>query len=104
MDLYEFIHPQDTSTAYENARAHLHELPGHDGPWALFTTDPTDRRAPVCAIVRPGYTNSSSYFGDVSYVLKLYDRDAWTAERRGDHAEAQRHRAAAESIRAQLTR
>ena len=69
--------------------------------WALFTTDPTDRHAPVAAVARPGHGGESSHFGDNEYVANLYDDFAWRSRRDGDDEAAERYHETAERVRSQ---
>ncbi len=117
---------EERRAAHEYARTHLVQVEcPSPASWDYFTTDPTDRRAYVVAIARPGAGGENSHFGDLAYVAGLYldhahyctqhENDARAmveyctahedADRANEYAEkARRYRADAEEYRAAAAR
>lgn len=119
---------------YEYAADNLHRIndPHKGNKWELFTTDPTDRTAPVYSIATPNSGGESSRFGTNEYVFALFSNeaahelksadnaitmcnyyraheqpekaDAESNAAREHRARSQEYRAAAQAIRAQWTR
>lgn len=63
---------EERRAGYEYAREHLAEIEiPQSGPWAYFTTDPTDKSARAYSIARPGTGGKSSRFGDNAYTAAM---------------------------------
>lgn len=78
---------EERRAGYEYARENLHhiEVPDNErGNWEYFTTDPTDRHAPVYSIARPDSGAESSRFGDNEYTAALLEENAARLTRDGD--------------------
>lgn len=70
---------EERRAGYDYAREHFHqiEVPENSaGNWEYFTTDPTNRHAPVYSIARPGKGAESSRFGDNEYTAAILEEHA----------------------------